>query len=182
MSSGLFQNLGQRRSSSQIGKPYGYQTRSQIEAKVQIEYERFLARLCNGPGLAVTVTFTDDALSLPKGEVKRHCEKTGVHLIRRIHKRIYRHGYNRKGFRTWSAAVLEGGGLHGRLHIHIAIGIPSGYSGTGFRGLVAREIKACRDLAREVDIQPITSAGWIGYMAKHGLEALLLDCCNTARS
>jgi len=156
-----------------------YLNRDQIKARI---YRDFMVRLCKDTRVALTITFRESALPDSVVSASAFCEKTTQHLLRKINKRVFRHGVRRKDFRIASVAVLEAGGRGGRLHSHLALGLPPTYSVPDFLRLVTREIKSCRQIARQVDIQPINGGGWCDYLAKGGPETLLLSCCREAKS
>ena len=158
-----------------------YQNRDQIALKTQRAYQELVAGFVQGSGLALTVTFTNAALALPRMEVPFSCEKTIKFLIRRINKRVFRHGHIRKNFCVSSVAVLEKGKRNGRLHSHLAIGIPKNYSTPEFVRLVREEIGGCQDLAGQVHVEPIRDAGWAAYITKQP-STLLPSCCAYAKS
>ena len=158
-----------------------YQNRDQIASKLQSASQEFVAGFLQGPGLALTVTFTNSALALPRAEVPFSCEKTIKFLIRRINKRVFRHGYDRKKFCVSSVAILERGKRNGRLHSHLAIGVPKNHSTPEFIRIVKREIRGCQDLAGQVHVEPIRDTGWAVYMTKQP-GTLLPSCCAYAKS
>jgi hypothetical protein len=158
-----------------------YQNRDQIASKLQSASQEFVAGFLQGPGLALTVTFTNSALALPRAEVPFSCEKTIKFLIRRINKRVFRHGYDRKNFCVSSVAILERGKRNGRLHSHLAIGVPKNHSTPEFIRIVKKEIRGCQDLAGQVHVEPIRDTGWAVYMTKQP-GTLLPSCCAYAKS
>ena len=155
-----------------------YLNRDQVHARI---YRDFLVRLSKDARVALTITFKESALPDSVASASALCEKTTQHLLRRINKRVFRHGVRRKDYRIASVAVLEAGTQGGRLHIHLALGLPPTHSLPDFMRLVSQEIKRCGLIARQLDIQPVRGAGWAGYLSKSGLEGLLLSCCREAK-
>jgi len=71
-----------------------YLTRKQIREQI---YRNWLINFSKSASVALTVTFRDSLLLLSKSKLRNAIEDTVRHLLKRIDKRVYRHGVRRKG-------------------------------------------------------------------------------------
>jgi hypothetical protein len=109
-------------------------------------------------------------------EVARRC---GL-FLRRINRRIYKHGTKRKGFRISSVAFLGDGSYGDHPHVHWALQKPSDMTHEAFEQILNVMASTTKGLGKEFDIKPYRDEGWLGYMVDHGLVGLMDQLTFTA--
>lgn len=137
------------------------------------EVTEFLAK--QGPfDLAVTVNLKKRHPIHQINNSIEQAEKSGRWLIKRLNERIlkrkYRVGYERLN----SICCVEKGDIEKRLHLHLALGIPTHIERSEFIGYLMKIHKKMDWAYGEVHLSPYLTNGWIEYISKEGFDSVLL--------
>ena len=141
----------------------------------------FMAGLANGRFThAVTITFHQRHPIRRQFLNQTIAADTLTHILSRINSRCFKHAARRRGFTIAAASVLGANVLGEHLHAHLALQMPLHFSFQDFSLMVEHFIERCEWTNREFEIRPYRNEHWLSYMADHGFDSILLNCCSQA--
>ena len=131
--------------------------------------------------LAVTITFKQFRKSVNQPLNRDIAVATICALINRLNREIFNHKAKRHGHTIGSVAVVGRNQSGGHIHAHLALGAPPTMTISQLASLINRIAKRFDWINRRCDFQPYRNRKWLRYMANHGTDSLVLECCNKAR-
>ena len=100
-------------------------------------------------------------------------ERTGKHVLNSLNREIFRHKY-RKGQRSIGGVVALEQGEHGEMwHLHCAFAMPSNMKPEEFETVIKKVAHSLDWIKGAVHIQDVYSDGWLEYITKCGMEAVV---------
>jgi hypothetical protein len=131
--------------------------------------------------LAITITFCRWRNSAQQALNHDIAVSTIKELFKRLNREIFNHSAKRRGNTIGSVVVVGRNRPDGHLHAHLALTAPPNMGFAEFVGLIQKIITRLHWINKQCHIQPYRNRLWLRYMAKHGTDSLVLECCNKAR-
>ena len=103
-----------------------------------------------------------------------YAEKSGYWLIKRLNESIFKRKYRVGYERLNSICCVEKGSIEKRLHLHLALGIPTQIKQSEFIDNLKKIHKKMDWAHGEVHLSPYLNEGWIDYICKEGFDSVLL--------
>ena len=146
------------------------------------DWVRLMETLSDRPyALAITITFCRWRKSAQQALNHDIAVSTIREFIKRLNREIFNHSAKRRGNTIGSVVVVGRNSPDGHLHAHLALTAPPKMSIAEFKALTRKSAARFNWIDKQCDFQPYRNRRWFKYMAKHGTESLILDCCNKAR-
>lgn len=136
------------------------------------EVADFLA--AQGPfDLAVTVNLKKRHHIYQVNNSFEQAEKSAYWLLSRLNESVLKRRYRYKNEQLKSICSVEKG-VEKRLHLHLAIGIPSGINQYQFISKLNKIHRKMDWAYGEIHIAPYLNDGWLNYISKEGFDSVLL--------
>lgn len=137
------------------------------------EATEFLAN--QGPfDLAVTVNLKKRHPIHQINNSIEQAEKSGYWLIKRLNESIFKRKY-RAGYKQLNLiCCVEKGSIKKRLHLHLALGIPTHINQSEFIDNLKKIHKKMDWAYGGIHLSPYLTDGWIEYISKEGFDSVLL--------
>lgn len=103
-----------------------------------------------------------------------YAEKSGHWLIKRLNENIFKRKYRVGYERLNSICCVEKGGVEKRLHLHLALSIPTHIKHSEFIDILNKIHKKMDWAYGEIHLSPYLTDGWIKYISKEGFDSVLL--------
>ncbi len=131
--------------------------------------------------LAVTLTFRKWCKVAQQSLNQDIAIRTVIDLIRRLNREVFNHSAKRCGNTIGSVVVVGRNSPDGHIHAHLALTMPPNMGFAEFVALIQKITARFHWINKQCHFQPYRNRRWLKYMAKHGTESLVLECCNKAR-
>lgn len=103
-----------------------------------------------------------------------HAEKSGRWFIQRLNESVLKRKYRFNCGQLNSICSIEKGSIEKRLHLHLALGIPSHVKQSDFINKLNKIHKKMDWAYGELHLSPYLNSGWIEYISKEGFDSVLL--------
>ena len=146
------------------------------------DWVRLMEALSDRPyALAITITFRRWHKSAQQALNHDIAVSTIIEFIKRLNREIFNHSAKRRGNTIGSVVVVGRNSPDGHIHAHLALTAPPNMGFAEFVGLIQKITARFYWINKQCHFQPYRNRRWLKYMAEHGTDSLVLDCCNKAR-
>jgi|GEM_PF-3904359 len=125
----------------------------------------------------LTITYRGADVDANSRNGREKFEATVAHFLHRVDRKTFGRRSKRAEGRLNRLVIIESASAKsGRVHAHITLQAPGGFSHQEFTQVLRGAVKRCEMLGREYWLEDITDpSGLARYLAKEGPEALVLE-------
>ncbi len=131
--------------------------------------------------LAVTLTFVQWKRGQNLKINSSIANETTRQFLNRLNSECFGHSAKRKGHCIGSVVTVGKNDPYGKIHAHLALTIPENFTAGEFIALIEKIASRFNWIDQQLHIDFYRDAIWLKYMVNHGIDSLLLDCCNQAK-
>ena len=151
-----------------------------LQSRVHLAHQahsEFLFGLMQGHSHFLTITYRGVEVDSNSRNGRKKFEATVAHFLHRVDRKTF--GRRSKRADGWVPRVIvieSASAKSGRVHAHITLGAPEGFSHQEFNQVLRGAVKRCEMLGRQYWLEEITDPrGLAHYFAKEGPDALVLE-------
>ena len=156
--------------STPISAPLRHSTGYAHQIKLRSACAQWMAQIAPW-AIVVTITIHNvDPKSGRPTDIER-IRQSIRYLLARINKACFGHRHKRHGQQVGSLFVVEHGAFGDHPHVHLTLSVPPHMPQSDFEALLHSLVRRNSIFRPQHKIGPYTSAGWMGYTLKSGVDA-----------